>query len=107
QVAAFADHHVVVDKPTGARRAAAGVTRSDVRLIDGDDRLAELARMLGGNDSLTARQHAAELLDDARRGRDQPASGDRVNGRTPRQNKLKSQSRPRGGSDTRRGRVAP
>jgi len=38
------------------------VTASDVRVLDGPDRLAELARMLGGTDSQTAREHAAELL---------------------------------------------
>jgi DNA repair protein RecN (Recombination protein N) len=58
QVAAFADRHVVVD--AGADRAA--VTASDVRLVTGDARLAELARMLGGSASDTAREHAAELL---------------------------------------------
>jgi len=63
QVAAFADRHVVVDKPAGP--AADGVTASDVRLVDGDDRIAELARMLGGSDTATPREHAAELLADA------------------------------------------
>jgi DNA repair protein RecN (Recombination protein N) len=63
QVAAFADRHVVVDKP--AADGAAGVTASDVRVVTDDDRVAELARMLAGSDSRTARQHAAELLADA------------------------------------------
>ena len=63
QVAAFADRHVVVDKPAAA--ASAGVTASDVRLVDGAERIAELARMLAGSDSATAREHAAELLADA------------------------------------------
>ena len=58
QVAAFADHHIVVDKPA----AQSGVTRSDVRVVDGDERIGELARMLAGSDSVTAREHAAELL---------------------------------------------
>lgn len=62
QVAAFADHHVVVDKP---RTGDGGVTASDVRLVTADDRIAELARMLAGSDTATARQHAAELLADA------------------------------------------
>ncbi len=60
QVAAYADRHVVVDKPLNS--AAGGVTRSDVRLVSGDERVAELARMLSGRDSGTAREHAAELL---------------------------------------------
>jgi len=60
QVAAYADQHVVVDKPQDT--AAGGVTRSDVRVVDGEQRVAELARMLAGRDSGTAREHAAELL---------------------------------------------
>ena len=60
QVAAYADQHVVVDKPQD--NAAGGVTRSDVRVVEGDQRVAELARMLAGRDSGTAREHAAELL---------------------------------------------
>jgi DNA repair protein RecN (Recombination protein N) len=60
QVAAFADRHVVVDKPPAA--STGGVTRSDVRLVDGEQRVVELARMLAGSDSDTAREHAAELL---------------------------------------------
>jgi DNA repair protein RecN (Recombination protein N) len=63
QVAAFADRHIVVDKPTG--ETATGVTASDVRLVDGEGRIAELARMLAGSDTSTAREHAAELLADA------------------------------------------
>jgi DNA repair protein RecN (Recombination protein N) len=57
QVAAYADRHVVVD-----RRSERGVSGSDVRLVTGDDRLTELARMLAGTDSGTAREHAGELL---------------------------------------------
>lgn len=60
QVAAFADRHVVVDRPT------AGVTASDVRVVTGEDRIEEIARMLAGSDSHTAREHAAELLASAR-----------------------------------------
>jgi DNA repair protein RecN (Recombination protein N) len=63
QVAAFADRHVVVDKPAG--EAATGVTASDVRVVDGEERIAELARMLAGSDTSTALEHAAELLADA------------------------------------------
>jgi DNA repair protein RecN (Recombination protein N) len=63
QVAAFADRHIVVDKPAG--ETSLGVTASDVRVIDGDERIAELARMLAGSDTSTAREHAAELLADA------------------------------------------
>jgi DNA repair protein RecN (Recombination protein N) len=59
QVAAFADRHVVVDKPV---TGDGGVTASDVRIVTADERIAELARMLAGSDTATAREHAAELL---------------------------------------------
>jgi DNA repair protein RecN (Recombination protein N) len=62
QVAAYADQHIVIDKPDGQR----GVVRSDVRVVEGEARTAELARMLAGTDSSTARVHAAELLASAR-----------------------------------------
>jgi DNA repair protein RecN (Recombination protein N) len=58
QVAAFADHHVVVAKPD---RGA--VTSSAAAAVDGESRLRELSRMLGGqDDSELARGHAEELL---------------------------------------------
>jgi DNA repair protein RecN (Recombination protein N) len=63
QVAAFADQHVVVDKPSEAGGGL--VTASDVRVVGGPERLGELARMLAGSDTPTAREHAAELLADA------------------------------------------
>ena len=71
QVASFADRHLVVDKAvaTGrgkAKAASGGVTRSDIRQVDGDDRLVELARMLAGDDTPVAREHAAELLETAK-----------------------------------------
>lgn len=65
QVAAYADRHIVVDKPPA--KSTGGVTRSDVHAVDGDQRVAELARMLAGSDSDTARDHAAELLATATR----------------------------------------
>jgi DNA repair protein RecN (Recombination protein N) len=59
QVAAYADAHLMVD--TNGKNGASGVRR-----LDGDDRVAELARMLAGlGDSDTARAHARELLDAA------------------------------------------
>jgi DNA repair protein RecN (Recombination protein N) len=71
QVAAYADTHVVVDKRADG---GAGVTASDVRVVTGDDRVSELARMLSGTVSETARQHARELLDEANAdGADPPA----------------------------------
>lgn len=65
QVAAYADRHIVVDKPPA--KSTGGVTRSDVHVVDGEQRVAELARMLAGSDSDTARDHAAELLATATR----------------------------------------
>jgi DNA repair protein RecN (Recombination protein N) len=59
QVAAYADVHLMVDS-TG-RDGASGVRR-----LAGEDRVAELARMLAGlGDSDTARAHARELLEAA------------------------------------------
>jgi DNA repair protein RecN (Recombination protein N) len=59
QVAAYADVHLMVDS-TGGDGA------SGVRRLDGDDRVAELARMLAGlGESDTARAHARELLEAA------------------------------------------
>jgi DNA repair protein RecN (Recombination protein N) len=60
QVAAFADTHLVVDKSADAD---AGVTATDIRAVDGEDRVRELARMLSGlADSDTGQAHARELL---------------------------------------------
>jgi DNA repair protein RecN (Recombination protein N) len=56
----------VVDKLVAADDPAGGVTRSDIRQVQGKDRLAELARMLSGDDTAVAREHAAELLEAAR-----------------------------------------
>jgi DNA repair protein RecN (Recombination protein N) len=59
QVAAYADIHLMVD--TSGKNGASGVRR-----LDGDDRVAELARMLAGlGDSDSARAHARELLEAA------------------------------------------
>ena len=52
--------------PVDEAAADGGVTRSDIRSVTGADRLAELARMLAGNDSAVAREHAAQLLEAAR-----------------------------------------
>jgi DNA repair protein RecN (Recombination protein N) len=60
QVAAFADTHLVVDKSPDAQ---AGVTATDIRSVEGEDRVRELARMLSGlADSGTGKAHARELL---------------------------------------------
>lgn len=60
QVAAFADHHLVVQKDSDGQ-----VTSSDVHAVTGNDRVVEIARMLGGvTDSAAALEHARELLAD-------------------------------------------
>ena len=58
QVAAHADHHVVVEKSDVGGSAAVRL-----RAVSGDDRLVELSRMLSGSpQSASARRHAEELL---------------------------------------------
>ena len=61
QIAARAHHHIRVSKD-----AAGGVTTADVAVLDGDERVTEIARMLGGDpESELSRAHAGELLDSA------------------------------------------
>jgi DNA repair protein RecN (Recombination protein N) len=61
QIAARGHHHILVSK--GAR---GGVTTADVRVLSGDDRATEIARMLGGDpESDVSRAHARELLESA------------------------------------------
>ena len=53
-------------QPSADFDGGAGFTASDVVLLDGAERVRELARMLAGQeDSNTAQAHAEELLDDA------------------------------------------
>ncbi|MEU5715273.1 DNA repair protein RecN [Streptomyces sp. NPDC020403] len=64
QVAAFADRQLLVEKTVDG-----SVTRSGVTVLEGEDRVRELSRMLAGQeDSETARAHAEELLATARAG---------------------------------------
>jgi DNA repair protein RecN (Recombination protein N) len=61
QIAARAHHHILVSK--GAR---GGVTTADVAVLSGEARVAEVARMLGGDpESDVSRAHARELLETA------------------------------------------
>jgi DNA repair protein RecN (Recombination protein N) len=62
QIAARADQHLVVSKA-----ARGGVATSDVAPIHGEDRVDELARMLGDAEGSAARRHAEDLLRTARR----------------------------------------
>lgn len=58
QVAAFANNHLQVVKDS-----AGGFTQSSCRQLEGEDRLAEMARLLSGlPDSENALAHASELL---------------------------------------------
>ena len=61
QVAAFADHHLRVDKV-----AEAGRTVTRVHALEGEARVRELARMLAGDDGPIARRHAEALLEASR-----------------------------------------
>ena len=58
QIAARAHHHIVVEK--GAR---GGITTADTRVVTGDARVTEVARLLGGDpESDVSLAHARELL---------------------------------------------
>jgi DNA repair protein RecN (Recombination protein N) len=58
QVAAAGDRHLVVTKAAGPR-----TTEADVHAVEGEERVEEIARMLGSETSAeTARRHAQELL---------------------------------------------
>jgi DNA repair protein RecN (Recombination protein N) len=62
QVAAYADVHLVVDSGSGKGKS------SEVRRLDEDDRVGELARMLAGlGESDSGRAHARELLEGAQK----------------------------------------
>jgi DNA repair protein RecN (Recombination protein N) len=57
QVAAIADHQVVV-----AKEVRDGSTFASAEVVEGDVRVSEVARMLAGDDSDAARSHARTLL---------------------------------------------
>ena len=57
QVAACADQHYVVSKA-----ARGGATESDVQRVSGEERVAEVARMLGARATGTSLAHAQEML---------------------------------------------
>jgi DNA repair protein RecN (Recombination protein N) len=61
QVAARADTHVVVTKSTRHDRTDAAADA-----VDGEARIDEIARMLSGTSSESAREHARELLQNLR-----------------------------------------
>jgi DNA repair protein RecN (Recombination protein N) len=58
QIATFADHHYLIEKKSSAER-----TRTSVRLITGEERTEEVARMLSGAKlTETSRKHAEQML---------------------------------------------
>jgi DNA repair protein RecN (Recombination protein N) len=58
QIATFADHHYLIDKKSTADR-----TRTTVRLITGEERTEEVARMLSGAKlTETSRKHAEQMI---------------------------------------------
>lgn len=57
QIAARADRHLLV-----AKEARRGIATSTVEVIHGEDRVTEVARMLGDTEGDAARRHAQELL---------------------------------------------
>ena len=58
QIATFADHHYLIEKKTSGER-----TRTSVRLIAGEERTEEVARMLSGAKlTETSRKHAEQML---------------------------------------------
>ncbi|GAA4413731.1 DNA repair protein RecN [Fodinibacter luteus] len=61
QVAAHADRHLVVERSDDGH-----VTRSGVHAVEGEARVAELARMLGGSGTEAALEHARDLMARAR-----------------------------------------
>jgi DNA repair protein RecN (Recombination protein N) len=57
QIAAHADSHLVV-----AKEARRGIATSDVQVLHGEDRINEIARMLGDSEGDAARRHAQAML---------------------------------------------
>jgi len=58
QIATFADHHYLIEKKISAQR-----TKTNVRLITGEERTEEVARMLSGAKlTETSRKHAEQML---------------------------------------------
>jgi len=62
QIAARAGHHLTI-----AKSSDGGIATSDIRVVDGEERVKEIARMLGDADGATTRKHAEELLKKRRR----------------------------------------
>src|SRR5437879_12823113 len=58
QIATFADHHYVIEK-----KETGGRTRTTIRLVTGNERTEEVARMLSGAKLTdTSRKHAEQMI---------------------------------------------
>lgn len=64
QIAARADRHIAVSKVSSDDD-----TKVQVRVLEGEERVRELARMLDGKETLTGLEHARTLLQMARKGK--------------------------------------
>ena len=64
QVASWADKQIVVSKAYGDSRD--GGVATEVHEVSGEDRVAEIARMLAGSESAASLDHARELLESSR-----------------------------------------
>ncbi len=68
QIAAYADHHVAVEK-----RQSAGRVITHAQALDASQRVAEVSRMLGGTAApAEAERYAKRLLAEARRASSEP-----------------------------------
>jgi DNA repair protein RecN (Recombination protein N) len=73
QIAAWGRTHFLIEKKVQARRTVTGVNR-----LDGEDRVTEIARMMGGAAAgEKALESARELLDNTSAGRKAKAKGER------------------------------
>jgi DNA repair protein RecN (Recombination protein N) len=88
QIAARADQHLVVSK-----EARGGIATSDVQVIHGEDRVNEVARMLGDAEGDAARRHAQALLrkDGRTDGRKDGRTGEENDGTTTEGNKANTE----------------
>ena len=74
QIAAMADHQFLVEK-----RVEEGRTNTSVRRLSDEERVCEVARMLGGADGSdeSARSHARHMLERAASARKDPSINDK------------------------------
>ena len=62
QIATFGDHHFVVEKKED-KKESGGRTRTTIRLVSGEERTEEVARMLSGAKlTETSRKHAEQMI---------------------------------------------